>query len=284
MFERSLNVTEALAYFLYINVEFFSVPFLHNEDFQVWAKANEAGLLRLSTDLKKTLKPTDIINFADALCGKVFEPNDDKKSLIHGDPNRLIQFLKVTPSMIKMLIRHLNNPIIDQWYQENANKDVIIARLSKSKMREKIQIIVKRYREEMSSARVNTTPSDLLKIINAKVIQLNKKLKDPAVSEDNKRNIRLKIACFELLMQRMSTAKNLAFKEIINQWLDDTNHKILLDKNAKPRPVSFIVDAHKNTFSSFFIPTSTREYIERLTNAYGNIIFNGTLIPLRKRI
>jgi hypothetical protein len=122
----SNQIDQALQ-FLNANLEFFAAPVVDGEAFSSWANPLPAMHV-LSFDLRTVLKKIEFIAFFDALVGKALDKDDAKHAMITGNDKRMRNLLTKRPEIVAVLVSHMNNPVIEQWYQTEATSTQLALR------------------------------------------------------------------------------------------------------------------------------------------------------------
>ncbi|VVC75243.1 hypothetical protein AQUSIP_05310 [Aquicella siphonis] len=123
--------------FLYLNADFFSVTFNadSNKKFQAWAENNAQMIAPLSDEMHKaflrgqhTTYYMTIAEFRIAMFGD----GRHVQGLLDGSPQAMQRFLMKNPRVANTLLKHMQNPVIQKWYEEQATAQQRVERKARN--------------------------------------------------------------------------------------------------------------------------------------------------------
>lgn len=124
------DVKEVL-YFLSINIHFFAAQFIETPSYSLWAERKKNSLDSVTQDMQRVFNNYGkIADYRRALCG-------NSLSLMTGEMTKMCEFLVNNQDVVEAFKRHLNTPVIEEWYQTQATCSQQINRKEKKKIYEK---------------------------------------------------------------------------------------------------------------------------------------------------
>ena len=104
--------------FLYLNVDFFAAQFRSPESYCPWARKKGSAIESMADHMSIAFHSYGMISdFRRALCGNI---DDARDSLIVGQFERMHSFLQLHKRALTAFRYHLNDPVVDDWYQTQA--------------------------------------------------------------------------------------------------------------------------------------------------------------------
>jgi hypothetical protein len=119
--------------FMYVNAEFFAEPFLNQDKFGKWAKAQQE-MIEFSAQLHQALETSKPVfheqisklkNYREAIIGKPVPISGEaskQNCLLTGNLNPLFEVLKSNPMLVQAIKTHIISELFDNWYKTQSKE------------------------------------------------------------------------------------------------------------------------------------------------------------------